>query len=146
MQRHLFPDLDKCDFTLADVAVDILDGHLSVVFNPALATQDVMDARRHFVPFVVVPKAGGITHILYLISLKIYAHSHKLSAYAAHGDVNPKHRRIQARAAHANRHPHSQRGTYAGSVTCVVPMGTISMDLPQNLFFHRTSKREWMTK
>lgn len=29
--------------------------------------------------------------------------------------------------------------TYAGRVTCVVPTGTISMDFPQNLFFHLTS-------
>lgn len=30
--------------------------------------------------------------------------------------------------------------TYAGRVTCVVPTGTISMDFPQNLFFHLTSE------
>lgn len=34
----------------------------------------------------------------------------------------------------------NHRWTYAGRVTCVVPMGTISMDLPQNLFFHLTSE------
>ena len=49
-----------------------------------------------------------------------------------------KHKRVQT-------HTHTQLikewRTYAGSVTWVVPMGTISMDLPQNLFFHRTSKR-----
>lgn len=36
----------------------------------------------------------------------------------------------------------NHRGTYAGRVTWVVPMGTISMDLPQNLFFHLTSERK----
>lgn len=58
----LIPDLDKSDFTLAGVIVDIFDGHFSVVFNPALATEDVVDARCHFVPFVVVPKPGEDTH------------------------------------------------------------------------------------
>lgn len=50
------PNLDKSDFTLAGVTVDIFDGHLSIVFDPALAAQDVMDAGCYFVPFVVVPK------------------------------------------------------------------------------------------
>lgn len=36
--------------------------------------------------------------------------------------------------------PNQRRRTYAGRVTWVVPMGTISMDLPQNLFFHLTSE------
>ena len=63
----MFLNLDKCDFTLAGIAVDVFDGHLSVVFDPALATQDVMDAGCHFVPFIVVPKAGEVTQILYQI-------------------------------------------------------------------------------
>lgn len=48
--------LDKSDFTLAGVTVDIFDGHLSIMFDPALTAQDVMDAGCYFVPFVVVPK------------------------------------------------------------------------------------------
>lgn len=52
----VFTDLDKRDFTLAGFTVSILNGHLSVVLDPALAAQDVMDARRHLVPFVVVPE------------------------------------------------------------------------------------------
>lgn len=60
----MFSNLHKCDFTLAGVTVDVFNGHLSIVFNPALATQDVMNAGRHFVPFVVIPKAGKFTHIL----------------------------------------------------------------------------------
>lgn len=55
--------LDKCDFTLADVTVDIFDNHLSVVFDPALATQDVVNAGCYFVPFVMVTKTGGTTYI-----------------------------------------------------------------------------------
>lgn len=39
--------------------------------------------------------------------------------------------------------PNHRRRTYAGRVTWVVPMGTISMDLPQNLFFHLTSERKY---
>lgn len=54
--KPVLPHLDKSDFTLAGVTVDIFDGHLSVVFDPPLTAQDVMDAGRHFVPFVVVPK------------------------------------------------------------------------------------------
>lgn len=48
--------LDKSDFTLAGVTVDIFDGHLSIMFDPTLTAQDVMDAGCYFVPFVVVPK------------------------------------------------------------------------------------------
>lgn len=59
------PDLDESDFTLAGITVDIFDAHLSVVFDPALAAQDVMDAGRHFVPFVVIPKPGQIHMHLY---------------------------------------------------------------------------------
>lgn len=55
--KKVFPHFYKCDFTLTDVTVDIFDRHLSVVFNPALATQDVMDAGCHFVPFIVVTES-----------------------------------------------------------------------------------------
>lgn len=87
----MFPNLDKCDFTLAGVTVDIFDGHLSVVFDPALATQDVMDAGRHFVPFIVVPKAGEITRISYLVSqvINVSFLVLTLTAYTVHGDVDP---------------------------------------------------------
>lgn len=50
------PNLHKCDFTLAVITVDVFNGHLSIVFNPALTTQDVMNAGCYFVPFIVVPK------------------------------------------------------------------------------------------
>lgn len=40
----VFSNLHKCDFTLTGVTVDVSNGHFSVVFNPALATQDVMNA------------------------------------------------------------------------------------------------------
>lgn len=50
------PNLYKCDFTLAVITVDVFNGHLSIVFNPALTTQDVMNAGCDFVPFIVVPK------------------------------------------------------------------------------------------
>lgn len=58
----MVPNLDKCDFTLAGVTVDVFDDHLSIVFDPALAAQDVVDAGCHFVPFIVIPKPGDITH------------------------------------------------------------------------------------
>ena len=69
----MFPNLDECDFTLTGVTVDIFDGHLSVMFDPALSAQDVMDAGRHFVPFIVVPKPGEIKHILDLIQVVSFA-------------------------------------------------------------------------
>lgn len=59
--QHLSPHLDKGYFTLAHIAVNVFDGHLPVVFDPALATEDVMDAGSHFVPLVVVPETGGNT-------------------------------------------------------------------------------------
>lgn len=42
------------------------------MFDPALAAQDVMDAGRDFVPFIVVPKPGEIKHILDLIQVVSY--------------------------------------------------------------------------
>lgn len=58
------PHLYKCHFTLANITVNVFNGHLPVVFNPALATEDVMDAGRHFVPLIVVPKSGETPHRL----------------------------------------------------------------------------------
>lgn len=66
--------LDKCYFALADITVYIFDGHLSVMLNPALTTEDVVDAGCHFVPFVVVPKAGEITDTLSLLCQKHILH------------------------------------------------------------------------
>lgn len=57
----MYANLHKRDFTLAGVTVNVFDGHLSIVFNPALATQDVMNAGCYLVPFIVVCKAAGIT-------------------------------------------------------------------------------------
>lgn len=88
--EHFFY-LDKCYFTLAGVTVYIFDGHLSVVFDPPLAAQDVMDAGCHFVPFVVVPKPGSITHCL---------------AYTLHIDVDTCIEYTHSRTAHTNTHPH----------------------------------------
>lgn len=59
----LCTNLNKCNFALADIAVDVFDRHLSVVFDPTLATQDVMDAGCHLVPFIMVPKPAENTHI-----------------------------------------------------------------------------------
>lgn len=57
MCTSMFSHLDECDFTLANITVDVLDGHLSVVFYPPLAAENVVDAGCYFVPFIVVPKA-----------------------------------------------------------------------------------------
>ena len=48
--------LDKGDLALADVTAAVLDGDLSIVLNPPLTAQDVVDARGDLVPFIVVPK------------------------------------------------------------------------------------------
>lgn len=41
------------------------------MFNPALAAQDVVDAGRYFVPFVVVPKPAEITKDIFCIIIKL---------------------------------------------------------------------------
>ena len=41
---------------MAGAVLRVPNEHLSVVLNPALATQDVVDAGRHLVPLKVVPK------------------------------------------------------------------------------------------
>lgn len=58
--------LDESDFTLTDIAAGVLDGDLAVVLNPALSTQDVMNAWRHFVPLVVISQAAGEGQMLSL--------------------------------------------------------------------------------
>lgn len=41
---------------MAGTILCVSDKHLSVVLNPALATQDVVNTGRHLVPLKVVPK------------------------------------------------------------------------------------------
>lgn len=54
------PHLNKSDLTLTNITAGVSDGDLPIVLNPALSTEDVVDARRHFVPLVVVTKAKGV--------------------------------------------------------------------------------------
>lgn len=58
--------LDEGDLAGADVAVEVADGDLSVVLQPALLTQDVVDAGHHFVPFIVVSIPGNNTVLSFL--------------------------------------------------------------------------------
>lgn len=49
--------LNKCDLALANITAGVSDGDLSVVFNPTLSTENVMDAGRHLVPLIVVSRS-----------------------------------------------------------------------------------------
>lgn len=65
------PNLYKCDFTLAVITVDVFNGHLSIVLNPALTTQDVMNAGCYFVPFIVVPKPVNTKEIFHSLTFNL---------------------------------------------------------------------------
>lgn len=52
--RCVCPDLDKGDLARADVAFCVSDYHLTVVLQPALLTQHVVDTRHCLVPLVVI--------------------------------------------------------------------------------------------
>lgn len=55
------PHLHKSDFAVTDITAAVPDGDLPVVLDPALSAQNVVDARCHLVPLIVVSKSrqGG---------------------------------------------------------------------------------------
>lgn len=46
--------LDKGDFAGTQVALGVSDDHLTIVFQPALLTQHIVDAGHSLVPLIVV--------------------------------------------------------------------------------------------
>lgn len=55
--------LAKGDFAVARAILCVSDKHFSIMLDPALATQDVVNTGRHLVPLKVVPKPEGDIHI-----------------------------------------------------------------------------------
>lgn len=53
---RLVSHFDEGEFTQAGTALHVSDGDLPIVFNPPLSAQDVVYARGHLVPFVVISK------------------------------------------------------------------------------------------
>lgn len=51
--------LDEGDLAGADVTLGVSDGHLSVVLQPPLLTQDIVDAGHRLVPLIVIPISRG---------------------------------------------------------------------------------------
>ena len=51
------PHLNKCDLALTNITAGVSDGDLPIMLNPALSTENVVDAGRHFVPLIVVSKS-----------------------------------------------------------------------------------------
>lgn len=108
--------LDKGDLTSACVAVEVTDDNLPIVLQVALLAQDIMDTGHYFVPLIVVPKPervieGKAFHIFISNSLR-----EQIVKKWPPGPDN-----------------------YLGRVTFTIPVGMISSDFPQNLFFHRWS-------
>ncbi len=58
-QKAEAADLDEGDFALTFFTVGVYDGDFSVVLDPALPTQNVMNTWCHFIPFIVISKAEG---------------------------------------------------------------------------------------
>lgn len=48
--------LAEGDLAVVGAISRVPDQHLAVVLDPALPTQDIVDAGSHFVPFIVIPK------------------------------------------------------------------------------------------
>lgn len=48
--------LAEGDFAMARAVLCVSDKHFSIVLNPALATQDVVNTGSHLVPLKVIPK------------------------------------------------------------------------------------------
>lgn len=55
MYNQNWTHLDKCDLTGADWTFQIVNNDFAVVLEVSLLTEDIVDARHHFVPFIVVP-------------------------------------------------------------------------------------------
>lgn len=55
--------LAKGDFAVARAILCISDKHFSVMLDPALATQDVVNTGRYLVPLKVIPKPERDRHI-----------------------------------------------------------------------------------
>lgn len=53
----MIPDLDERDPALTGVTAGVSDGDLSVVLDPALSAEEVVDAGRHIAPLVVVSES-----------------------------------------------------------------------------------------
>lgn len=51
------PHLNKSDLALTNITAGVSDRDLPIVLNPALSTENVVDAGRHLVPFIVVSKS-----------------------------------------------------------------------------------------
>lgn len=51
------PYLNKSDLALTNITAGVSDGDLPIVLDPALPTENVVDARGHFVPLVMVSKS-----------------------------------------------------------------------------------------
>lgn len=49
------PHLDEGNLAGAHVALEVVDGDLSIMLQVSLLAQDVMDAGHYFVPLIVVP-------------------------------------------------------------------------------------------
>ena len=113
-----FRHLDEGDLAGADVVLEVADGDLSVMLQVALLTEDVMDAGHHFVPLVVVSVPGQNNKIHVKCECLLDFSCWVLSS---DGQVST---------------------VYLGRVTFTIPVGRISSDFPQNLFFHRWSVQE----
>lgn len=101
--------LNEGDLTGARVAVEVTDDDLPIVLQVALLAQDIMDAGHHFVPLIVVPKPKRVMFICNSLREQI-----------------------------VNKWPPAA-DSHLGRVTFTIPVGMISSDFPQNLFFHRWS-------
>ena len=62
-----WPHLNKRDLALANVTAGVSDGDLPVVLDPALATENVVDAGRDLVPLIVVSKSEKKENLKLLI-------------------------------------------------------------------------------
>lgn len=117
--------LKERDFTMTDVSCSgrVFDRHFPIVFDPALTAQNVMNAWSDFTPLITIPKTEN--EWMSKRETERYWEVVEKVGWNNGSDWESEQFRIKW------NHP--------GSSKWVTPIGTISMDFPQNLFFHRTS-------
>lgn len=106
--------LNKGEFADVGSVAGVSDRDLAVMFDPSPPAQNVVDARRHLVPLIVITITTDTCQ------------KHDAEGQADEGTDAGK-RNVAEKL-------------YLGSMTFTVPMGRISIDFPQNLFFHLTSE------
>lgn len=62
---------DEGDLTRALVTIQVLNDDITVMFKPPLLTEDIVNARHHFIPLVMIPVPERHTAFNYTLTLSV---------------------------------------------------------------------------